>query len=146
MGVPVVAQQKQIWLVTSRLQVRSLASLSRLRIQLCCELCVWVVGHRRGSDPVLLWLWYRPAAVALIWPLAWELLYAKSLALKSNKIFFNWKWRQNRLILWKKYDLSKLTIKKWWKKKTMKKKEVNNLYSPTQLKKLNRSFLKKIFP
>jgi len=31
------------------------------------------VGHRCGLDPVLLWLWYRPAATALIQPLAWNL-------------------------------------------------------------------------
>ena len=37
-GVPVVAQQKQIRLGTMRLQVRSLASLIRLRIQHCHEL------------------------------------------------------------------------------------------------------------
>ena len=31
------------------------------------------VGRRRGSDPVLLWLWRRlAAAVAQIGPLAWE--------------------------------------------------------------------------
>ena len=24
------------------------------------------VGHRNGSDPVLLWVWHRPAAAALI--------------------------------------------------------------------------------
>ena len=30
------------------------------------------VGHRRGSDLELLWLWCRPAATALIGPLAWE--------------------------------------------------------------------------
>ena len=32
------------------------------------------VGHRCGSDPVLLlqWLWCSPGAVALIPPLAWE--------------------------------------------------------------------------
>ena len=29
------------------------------------------VGRRRDSDPVLLWLRCRPAAVALIRPLAW---------------------------------------------------------------------------
>ena len=33
-------------------------------------------GHRRGSDPTLLWLWRRPAAEALIGPLAWGLPYA----------------------------------------------------------------------
>ena len=34
------------------------------------------VGHRRGSDLVLLWLWCGPAATAPIRPLAWELPYA----------------------------------------------------------------------
>ena len=34
------------------------------------------VGHRRGLDPALLWLWCRPAARAPIRPLAWELPYA----------------------------------------------------------------------
>ena len=37
-GVPVVAQQKWIWLVFMRMQVRFLASLSRLRIWCCREL------------------------------------------------------------------------------------------------------------
>ena len=43
------------------------------------------VGHRRGSDPMLLWLWCRPAAVALIGPLAWEPPYATGAALKTQK-------------------------------------------------------------
>jgi len=34
------------------------------------------VGHRRGSDPALLWLWHRLAATAPIRPLAWETPYA----------------------------------------------------------------------
>ena len=34
------------------------------------------VGCRRGSDPVLLWLWRRPVATAPIGPLAWEPPYA----------------------------------------------------------------------
>ena len=42
------------------------------------------VGHRHGSDPVLLWLWCRPAAVALIQPLAWKLPYAAGAALKET--------------------------------------------------------------
>ena len=33
---------------------------------------------------MLLWLWYRLAAVALILPLAWELPYAEGAALKSK--------------------------------------------------------------
>ena len=43
------------------------------------------VGHRHGLDPSLLWLWWRPAAVALSRPLAWELLYVTGVALKSKK-------------------------------------------------------------
>ena len=43
------------------------------------------VGQRRGSDPTLLWLCHRPAAVAVIGPLAWEPPYATSVALKSKK-------------------------------------------------------------
>ena len=43
------------------------------------------VGCTRGSDPTLLWLWRRPAAVALIRPLAWEPPYAIGAALKKKK-------------------------------------------------------------
>ena len=43
------------------------------------------VGHRRGSDLVLLGLWHRPAATALIHPLAWELPYDMGAPLKSKK-------------------------------------------------------------
>ena len=43
------------------------------------------VGHRCSSDPVLLWLWCRPAAVVLILLLAWELPYAAGAALKIPK-------------------------------------------------------------
>ena len=42
------------------------------------------VGHRRGLDLASLWLWCRPTAVAPIQPLAWELPFAMSTALKSN--------------------------------------------------------------
>ena len=42
-------------------------------------------GRRCGSDPALLWLWCRPAAVAPIQPLAWELPYAEGAALKRQK-------------------------------------------------------------
>ena len=34
------------------------------------------VGHKHGLDPVLLLLWYMPAATAPIQPLAWEPPYA----------------------------------------------------------------------
>ena len=43
------------------------------------------VGHRRGLDPVLLWLWRRPAAVAPVGSLAKELPYATGEALKKRK-------------------------------------------------------------
>ena len=74
--VPVVAQRKQIRLVTMRLQVRSLASLSGLRIQHCHELWSRSQMQLRSCDPGLLWLWCRPAAVAPIQHLAWELPHA----------------------------------------------------------------------
>ena len=43
------------------------------------------IGRRLGSDPVLLCLWCRPAATALIHPLAWEPPYAEGAALKRQK-------------------------------------------------------------
>ena len=43
------------------------------------------VGRRHGLDPALLWLWRRPAAVALIRPLVWEPPYATGAALKKKK-------------------------------------------------------------
>ena len=42
------------------------------------------VVRRWGSDPMLLWLWRRLAAVAQIRPLAWEPPYAEGAALKSK--------------------------------------------------------------
>ena len=50
-----------------RFRVQSLALLSGLRIQRCCE------------------LWCRPAATALIQPLAWESLYAVGAAQEMAK-------------------------------------------------------------
>ena len=43
------------------------------------------LGCRRGSDLALLRLWRRPAAVALIRPLAWEPPYAAGAALEKAK-------------------------------------------------------------
>ena len=44
------------------------------------------VGHRRGSDPELLWLWCRLAAVSPIRAnLAWEPPYAVGVALERQK-------------------------------------------------------------
>ena len=42
------------------------------------------VGHRRSSDPTLLWLWHRSAAAPQIRPLAWELPHAGGAALKQT--------------------------------------------------------------
>ena len=42
------------------------------------------VGCIHGSDLALLWLWHRPAAVALIQALAWELTCAMGVALKAK--------------------------------------------------------------
>ena len=57
----------------------SLASLNGLKIQCFCEL--WY----RSQTGLLLWLWYRPATIALIRLLAWELPYAVGAALKRQK-------------------------------------------------------------
>ena len=43
------------------------------------------VGCRCSSDPTLLWLWCRPAATALIRPLAWEPPYAAGVVLEKAK-------------------------------------------------------------
>ena len=43
------------------------------------------VGHRCCSDPALLWLRRRLAAVVPIRPLAWELPYAADVAVKRKK-------------------------------------------------------------
>ena len=43
------------------------------------------VGHRRGTDVVLLWLWCRLVATDLIRPLTWKPPYAVGAALKKTK-------------------------------------------------------------
>ena len=67
MGIPVVAQQ-----------VINLTSVHEDAGSIPC-VAYWV------GDPVLLWLWCRPAAAAPVWSLAWELPYATGVALKSKK-------------------------------------------------------------
>ena len=42
------------------------------------------VDHRHSLDPMLLWLWCRPASIALIGPLAWEPPYAAGEALEKT--------------------------------------------------------------
>ena len=75
-----MAQRKQIRLGTMRWRVQSLASISGLSVAMSCG-----VGCRRSSDPALLWLWCRPAATALVGPLAWESPYATGGSLKNQK-------------------------------------------------------------
>ena len=64
------------------MRVRSLASFGALGIWCCHELGV---GRSHGLDSVLLWLWRRPAAAALIQPLAWKPPYATGTAKKLKK-------------------------------------------------------------
>ena len=72
----------QTQLASMRTWVRSLASLSGLRIWSCHELGI---GHRHSSNPLLLWLWRRLVATVLIEPLAWEPPFAAGAALKEKK-------------------------------------------------------------
>ena len=67
MGVPVVAQQ-----------VKNPTSIHKDAGSIL-GLDQWV------QDILLLWLWHRPAAVALIRPLAWEPPCASGAALKKTK-------------------------------------------------------------
>ena len=67
LGVPIMAQQKWIWLASMRMQFWLLAWLSGLGILHCCG------------------FWCRPAATAPIGPLAWEPPYAMGSALKRPK-------------------------------------------------------------
>ena len=43
------------------------------------------VGHRCSLELALLWLWHSLASAAPIRPLAWELTYAKGVAIKRKK-------------------------------------------------------------
>ena len=63
------------------MKVQSLAFLSGLGSGIAMS---GGVGRRPGLDPTLLWLWRKPAAVAPIQPLAWELPCAKGAALKKS--------------------------------------------------------------
>ena len=77
------------------------------------------VDHRCSSDPVLLWLWRRPAATAPIRPLTWEHSYAVGTALEKAK-------RPKK----KKKKKKKRRGKKK-KQKKKKKEKGNNLPKPT---------------
>ena len=43
------------------------------------------VDYRCGSDPTLLWLWWKPVATDLIRPPAWEPPYAMGATLEKGK-------------------------------------------------------------
>ena len=43
------------------------------------------IGHKHNWDPTVLWLCHRPAASALIQPLAWEILYVTGSVQKKKK-------------------------------------------------------------
>ena len=58
------------------------------------------VGRRHGSGLVLLWLWCRPAAAALIGPLAWELPHAVGAALKRKKKSMESRHHEEEKALW----------------------------------------------
>ena len=81
-GVPIMVQQKRIWLVSMKMQIRSLALFNGLRIQRCCEL--WY-RWQTWLSLALLWLWCRTVATALIRSLAWEPPYTSGMALKDKK-------------------------------------------------------------
>ena len=58
------------------------------------------IGRRHGLDLALLWLWRRPAAAALIRPLAWEPPYATGAAqemAKNKKKILNLKIKIKRI-------------------------------------------------
>ena len=56
-------------------------------------------SYRCSLDPVLLWLWCRPAALALIRPLAWKSPYAVGVAQEMAK-------RQKKKIINKQIEQS----------------------------------------
>ena len=74
-----MVRRKQIRLLSMRMQIRSLASLGGSGTGIALS---YDIGLRRSLEPAL--LWYRPAAVALIQPLTWELPYAMGAVLKSK--------------------------------------------------------------
>ena len=110
-GVPVVAEQKQIWLGCEfYLWPCSVGQGSG--IAMSCS-----VGCRHGSYPRLQWLWCRQAATALIRPLAWVLPCAARMALKKKKrkekkiIRRISRWKIHKLKNWKK---KLINLKVWF--------------------------------
>ena len=66
------------------------------------------IGHGCGLDLMLLWLWCRPVATALIQPLAWEILYAAGVAQRRKK---KKKKRKYKVYIWHVREYSLLLFK-----------------------------------
>ena len=86
---PIVAQRKQIWLVSMRTHVPSLASLSGLRIQHCHELWYRLQTQLGSGIGCYLQLPFDP--------LAWEPPYDIGAALKKTKKISNFCWHFQKL-------------------------------------------------
>ena len=84
-GIPVMAQQKQTWLVSMRTWGRGFDPWPSSLGWGSGIAWSYGVGHRHSLDLALLWLWCRLVATALIQPLAWEPPYALSVPLKKKK-------------------------------------------------------------
>ena len=97
-----MVQWKQIWLVSMRMQILSLASLSG--IWHCLEL--WC-GSQSWSGSLL------APAVAVIWPLAWELPNTTGLGEKNKK---KRKERKEIMVVNSKLDMTHKKGRSWWNK------------------------------
>ena len=84
MEFPLLLSRLRTLLVSTRMQIRSLASLSRLRI-LCCHK-LWHRSQRWLGSHIAVAGWCRLAPAALTQPLTWEQTYAVAVALKRKKM------------------------------------------------------------
>ena len=80
-GVPIMTQQKWIWLASMRMQFRSLAFLSGLRIPRCWEL--WCRSQTWLGSWVAMAVMQASSYSSYFRPLAWEPPYAVGVALKT---------------------------------------------------------------
>ena len=89
------------------------------------------VGHRQGSDPMLLWLW--PEAVAPIRPLAWAFPYALGVALKRPKKRILWWHISVTDVAWSDAWLGNFCMLWVWQKKKKKKKQ-SSMFFPVPIR------------